>query len=209
MKLVNDLDKILNERRDKMRLITLLIFAAVLILSNKVIKSGYKKLEDWFGEEYIKYGFLSRYYLSSQLTQYKFEEWCSYILESMGYKNLTNVSELIEGGVNIIAPDKNKTTYISTRLYGLDSDNKKNISDKYCKIGKTEIQKFVGALVHDNITDGILITTGDFTDEAINYVNSLPPKYTIVLIDGITLSKYLRKLRKKEISIRLAGGLIN
>jgi hypothetical protein len=191
------------------RLTTLFIFAAVLILSNKAIKLGYKKLENRFDEEYIKYGFLSRYYLSSHLTQYKFEEWCIYILESMGYKNLTNVSELIEGGVNIIAPDKNRTTYISTRLYGLDSDNKKNLNDKYYKIGRPELQKFVGALVHDNITDGILITTGDFTDEAINYVKSLPDKYSIVLIDGIALTKYLRKLRKKEISARLAGGLIN
>lgn len=192
-----------------MRLITLFVFAAILILSNKVIKLGYKRLEGWFDGEYLKYGFLSRYYLSSHLTQYKFEEWCIYVLENMGYKNLTNVSELIEGGVNIIAPDKNKTTYISTRLYGLESDNKKNLNDKYFKIGRPELQKFVGALVHDNITDGILITTGDFTDEAINYVNSLLPKYSIVLIDGITLTKYLRKLRKKEISIRLAGGLIN
>jgi hypothetical protein len=200
---------ITKERRDKMRLITLFIFAAVLILSNKAIKLGYKKLEHWFREEYIKYGFLSRYYLSSQLTQYKFEEWCIYILESMGYKNLTNVSEFIEGGVNLVAPDKNKTTYISTRLYGLDSDNKKNLNDKYCTIGRPELQKFVGALVHDNIMDGIIITTGDFTDEAINYVKSLPSKYSMVLIDGITLTKYLRKLRKKEISIRLAGGLIN
>jgi restriction endonuclease Mrr len=185
------------------------VFAAMLILSSKVIKLGYKRLESWFDEEYLKYGFLSRYYLSGHLTQYKFEEWCVYVLENMGYKNLTNVSELIEGGVSIIAPDKNKTTYISTRLYGLEFDSKKNINDKYFKIGRPELQKFVGALVHDNITNGILITTGDFTDEAINYVNSLPPKYSIVLIDGITLTKYLRKLRKKEISIRLAGGLIN
>jgi restriction endonuclease Mrr len=190
-------------------LITLFIFAAVLILSSKAIKLAYKRLEDWFDEEYIKYGFLSRYYLSSHLTQYKFEEWCIYVLESMGYKNLTNVSELIEGGVNIIAPDKNKTTYISTRLYGLESDDKKNLNDKYFKIGRPELQKFVGALVHDNITDGILITTGDFTEEAINYVKSLPAMYSVVLIDGITLTKYLRKLRKKEISTRMTGGLIN
>jgi restriction endonuclease Mrr len=190
-------------------LITLFIFAAVLILSSKALKLGYRRLEDWFDGEYIKYGFLSRYYLSSHLTQYKFEEWCIYVLESMGYKNLTNISELIEGGVSIIAPDKNKTTYISTRLYGLESDSKSNLNDKYFKIGRPELQKFVGALVHDNITDGILITTGDFTEEAINYVKSLPPMYSIMLIDGITLTKYLRKLRKKEISTRMTGGLIN
>ena len=192
-----------------MNLITLFILAAVLILSSKAIKLGYKRLEYWFGGEYIKYGFLSRYYLSSQLSQYKFEEWCSYILESMGYENLTNVSELVEGGVNIIALGENKTTYISTRLYGLDSDNKSNVNDKYYRIGRPELQRFVGALIHDNITDGILVTTGDFTDEAKNYIKSLPGKYSIALIDGITLTKYLRKLRKEEISTRIAGGLTN
>ncbi len=192
-----------------MRLTTLFIVAIVLVLSSKVLKVGYKRLENWLDGEYIKYGFLSRYYLSSKLTQYKFEEWCIHILESMGYKNLKNISESIEGGVNIIASEKNKITYISTRLNGVALEDKKNISDNYTKIGRPEIQKFVGVLVHDNITHGFIITTGDFNDEAVNYVKSLPDKYSIELIDGITLTQYLRKLRKKEISTRLAGGLVN
>lgn len=192
-----------------MRLTTLFIIAAVLILSDKVLKLAYKRLESWFGEEYVKYGFLSRYYLSSSFTEYKFQEWCSGIVESMGYKNLTNTSEMLEGGINLIARDNGRITYISTRLYGLDSGDKKNVSDKYIKVGRPELQKFVGALVHDGVTDGIMITTGDFTEEAVSYVKSLPDKYSIVLIDGITLTQYLRRLRKKQISARLAGGIVS
>jgi hypothetical protein len=192
-----------------MGLITLFLFFAVLIFSGRIIRLGHKKINIKFNAQYMKYGFLSRYYLSGNLTPYNFEEWCKYILKNMHYNNLENISENIEGGVNIISTNNNIPTYISTRLYGLQSGEKNNISDNYKTIGRPEVQKFVGALVHDGVKNGIIITTGGFSKEANEYVKSLGGDYLIVLIDGISLTKELRKIRRREIATRIAAGVMS
>jgi restriction endonuclease Mrr len=137
------------------------------------------------------------------MTPSKFEEWCKIILEDMGYKNLNNVTELFEGGVNLSSIEKSQCTYISTRLYKLKDNKKDNVNDNYETIGRPELQKFVGALVQDKVKKGIIITTGDFTSDAKEYLKSLPSEYSITLIDGIQLTKRLRNLRQKEIAVRL------
>jgi restriction endonuclease Mrr len=191
-----------------MSTMTLLILAVALIFSGRLTKFALKRVNDKFEGEYFKYGFLSRYYLNNNLSPSKFEEWCKYILENMHYKNLKNVSESIEGGINLISINNNIPTYISTRLYGLQPGEKGNTNDNYIKVGRPEIQKFVGALVHDKVYNGVIITTGDFTGEAVEYVKSLPNEYLIVLLDGIALTKELRKIRKREITARVAFGLV-
>jgi hypothetical protein len=189
--------------------IVLLIVALLLVFSKKLIKIGYDKVNSKFEEEYLRYGFLSRYYLSTKLTDYEFEEWCKCILENMHYKNIKNISESIEGGVNLVSINKDIPVYISTRLYGLEFNEKSNVNDNYRTIGRPEVQKFVGALVHDKVKNGVIVTTGDFTNEAVEYVKSLPKDYLIVLIDGIALTKELRKVRKREVTARVTSGLIN
>lgn len=190
----------------------LLVFVLVLIFSSKLIKFIENKINSKFNSEYVKYGFLSRYYLSSRFTDREFQEWCKYFLKNMHYRNLKNVSENFEGGISFISTNNKNPTYISTRLYQLkDSEKnkqKKNVDDSYKAIGRPEVQKFVGALVHDRVKSGVIITTGDFTQEAIEYVRSLPKDYLIVLIDGAALTKELRKIRKREITSRVASGLI-
>lgn len=193
----------------KVNLIILFMGTLLLILTGKGIKFCYEKLNGWYKLEYVKYGFLSRHYLCSNIAAYEFEDWCKSILESMGYNHLKKISETMEGGVNLTSVNNNTYNYICTRLYGLQTDNKDNVSDDYKKVGRPEIQEFIGALVHDEVKNGVIITTGDFTDEAIEFVNLLPKEYSVVLIDGITLTKELRKIRKKEVSARLAAGLMN
>lgn len=56
-------------------------------------------------------------------------------------------------------------------------------------VGRPEIQKFVGALTGKRAKKGVFITTGRFTEDAVNYVNSIEPK--IILIDGRTLANYM------------------
>jgi len=49
-------------------------------------------------------------------------------------------------------------------------------------VGRPEIQKFVGALHGQRAKKGVFITTGKFSDVAIQYVENIDPK--VVLIDG-------------------------
>lgn len=56
-------------------------------------------------------------------------------------------------------------------------------------VGRPEIQKFVGALHGKRAKKGVFITTGKFSEEAVEYVRSIDPK--VILIDGLTLANYM------------------
>ena len=58
---------------------------------------------------------------------------------------------------------------------------------KDSKIGRPEIQKFVGALDGQRAKKGIFITTAFFSQEAINYANNTS-NATVILIDGQKLT---------------------
>lgn len=56
-------------------------------------------------------------------------------------------------------------------------------------VGRPDIQKFAGALQGMRAKKGVFITTSSFTRDALEYVAHLENK--IVLIDGVTLAKYM------------------
>ena len=56
-------------------------------------------------------------------------------------------------------------------------------------VGRPEIQKFVGALHGKRAQKGVFITTGRFSEEAIDYAQNIGSK--IILIDGRALSEYM------------------
>jgi restriction system protein len=57
------------------------------------------------------------------------------------------------------------------------------------KVGRPEIQKFVGALQGKRARKGVFITTSDFTQEAIEYSKLVDSK--IILIDGKMLAQLM------------------
>jgi len=56
-------------------------------------------------------------------------------------------------------------------------------------IGRPEIQKFAGALQGQRTKKGIFITTGKFSNDAVQYTRNIDAK--IVLIDGNQLAEYM------------------
>ena len=56
-------------------------------------------------------------------------------------------------------------------------------------VGRPEVQKFVGALHGKRARKGVFITTGKFSEEALDYVKSIDPK--VILIDGKSLANYM------------------
>ena len=56
-------------------------------------------------------------------------------------------------------------------------------------VGRPEIQKFVGALHGKRAKKGVFITTGKFSEEALDYVRTIDPK--VILIDGRLLANYM------------------
>lgn len=57
------------------------------------------------------------------------------------------------------------------------------------QVGRPTIQQFAGALVGQNATKGVFITTSQYSKEAKEYVTGLHQK--IVLIDGKELARYM------------------
>jgi restriction system protein len=56
-------------------------------------------------------------------------------------------------------------------------------------IGRPDIHKFVGALQGVRAKKGIFITTGKFSNDALDYIKNIDTK--IVLIDGNQLAEYM------------------
>lgn len=56
-------------------------------------------------------------------------------------------------------------------------------------VGRPEIQKFVGALQGKRARKGVFITTGKFSDDALEYVGRIEPK--VILIDGRELANLM------------------
>jgi len=56
-------------------------------------------------------------------------------------------------------------------------------------VGRPEIQRFVGALHGQRAKKGVFITTGKFSNDALDYVATIDPK--VILIDGRTLVEYM------------------
>lgn len=56
-------------------------------------------------------------------------------------------------------------------------------------VGRPEIQKFVGALHGQRAKKGVFITTGKYSNEALEYIKNIDPK--VILIDGERLVNYM------------------
>lgn len=56
-------------------------------------------------------------------------------------------------------------------------------------VGRPEIQRFVGALHGKRAKKGVFITTGRFSEDAIDYVGTIDPK--VILIDGRNLANLM------------------
>ena len=115
---------------------------------------------------------------------YKFEEIVVELLIKMGYgdsdfNNGEVTSKSCDEGIDgIIKEDKLglEKIYIQAKRW-----------KKETKIGRPEIQKFVGALDGQRAKKGIFITTASFSQEALNYANNTS-NATVILIDGQKLT---------------------
>ncbi len=105
------------------------------------------------------------------------------LLEVMGYGGVEAISEHLggpgdEGLDGVIRQDALglDVVYVQAKRYAVDR-----------KIGRPDLQAFVGALNGARASRGIFITTSSFTNDAKNFVERVQSR--IVLIDGAMLAK--------------------
>ena len=115
---------------------------------------------------------------------YKFEEIVVELLIKMGYGD----SDFNNGEVTSKSGDEGIDGIIKEDKLGLDKIYvQAKRWKKETKIGRPEIQQFVGALDGQRAKKGIFITTASFSQEAINYANNTS-NATVILIDGQKLT---------------------
>jgi len=117
-----------------------------------------------------------------------FEQLVMDLLLKMGYGGFADAGEVTgrsgDGGIDgIIKQDMLglDTIYVQAKKWDRDTS-----------IGRPEIQKFAGALLGKGANKGIFIATCSFSVNAIDYAKSVP-NAKIILIDGITLAKFMIK----------------
>ncbi|WP_186429650.1 restriction endonuclease [Clostridium sp. BSD9I1] len=182
----------------KQFIIIALIFVALKIYS-KLLRILNEKLNSFHKKEWFKYAFLSRKHLV-QLSIGDFEDWCSDFLVRLGYAGVTITHTWDDNKFKTITcENKGNKVYVWCKL----TDEIKEIEDDYAILGRPELQQFIGTMEHDNITEGIVITTGDFNNGALEYLEKLPDRLSVTWYDGVSLTKAHRKLREQEVSLIL------
>ena len=136
----------------------------------------------------------------------EFIEWCKRYLKKIGF---------IYSGVltrETFIPDEEKVTKITGNVAILSlteiNSNKKvyakcvllrpnilaALEDIWPKLGRPEVQKFVGLMAGDHINTGIILTTGDFSEYAKEYASTLASPYSLQLIEGKDLASLHRQI---------------
>lgn len=121
-------------------------------------------------------------------TPREFEKLVVMLLQKMGYGGeLKDSGEVTkqsndEGIDGIIKEDVLGfgRIYIQAKRYARDN-----------RIGREDLNKFVGALAVAQSNKGVFITTSSFNKNAIDYAKKLTNSTTLVLIDGEQLAKYI------------------
>ncbi|MCY6484079.1 restriction endonuclease [Clostridium aestuarii] len=177
------------------KLILYLFVIFILKIINKYLIPSVHKIKKSFNSDRLKYGLVSKYFLSN-LTNSEFENYCKYFLENRNFKDITNISKPTTNGLTLTCKDSNNSK-IHINCFKANCKNENNIGDNYESIGQSYIEEFIGVMVHDKITHGMIITNGNFTSETKKHVQNLPPKYNVELIDGTLLSSFSWQIREK------------
>lgn len=121
-------------------------------------------------------------------TPREFEKLVVMLLQKMGYGGEVHDSGLVtkqsndEGIDGIIKEDVLGfgRIYIQAKRYSRDN-----------KIGREDLNKFVGALAVAQSNKGVFITTSSFNKNAVEYASKLNNGTTLVLIDGEQVARYM------------------
>jgi len=117
------------------------------------------------------------------LDGYMFEELVAKIMTRAGYVNVHVTQKSRDTGKDILMEDEHGNTII--------------VECKHqSSVGRPVVQKLQGAMIHesgirrDSNISGMIVTSGKFTNEAIDYVTAIQTHQEVVLMDGRALRKY-------------------
>lgn len=111
------------------------------------------------------------------LSPREFELWCAEYLRAKGYKNVTVSPVGADSGVDIGCILDNELIFVECKRYLLSHNAK-------YKVDANTIRTLVGAMEGSNVKRGMVVTTGIVTNDALEFIKTLPDEYMIEIIDG-------------------------
>lgn len=120
-----------------------------------------------------------------RITQREFEIWCSEYLTHTGFENIA-LLPINTKQKNIIGSKSNNKYYIKCTHHTINDP-----------IDMNEVETLLGSMICDNITHGLLISTGKISDSVKEFILNLKSPYKINIISSLELdylySDYISK----------------
>ena len=174
---------------DNFTYIIITLFSIIIIYSwiDFIIKRPYKDLYKYY-QEYQYDNIDELIDKVKNMQGREFEEFCIWLFKQTGkYKKIYLTPSVNDEGKDIILTDKNNNkTYVECKRWRSDTS-----------IGRQVLQKLVGAMISDNIKNGIVITTSYTHQNGWNYINKIEQN-TDIKINIIGLNDIEEIIRKKD-----------
>lgn len=110
-----------------------------------------------------------------EMSAFQFEDFMAHIFEKMGY-SVQKTPRTNDGGRDAIMKLNGKKYLLECKRYAAENSS-----------GRPDIQKFHSAIVSDKAEGGFFVTTGKFTDNAVNYASDK----NLTLIDRSELKEFI------------------
>lgn len=112
-----------------------------------------------------------------ECTPHEFELVCSIILKENKFKNIKVSPCGPDGGVDIRCQLNGEEYFVECKRY-LDDLNAKYVVDADI------VRKLLGAMAGSNVKRGIIMTTGRISNDAREFIATLPEEYKIICYDS-------------------------
>ena len=148
----------------------IILFAPLIGKLIKKIIIYYKSYKNFEGNNQL-------YNLVYRLTPHEFEIWCSEYLSKLGFTNIIVLPLGPDGGKDIICEKDSQKFYVECKRYYIDHS-----------ISTFHVEKLLGAMISDNINNGIIITTGTISNDVKCILSKINKSYNIKIISSSELS---------------------
>lgn len=147
----------------------IILFAPLIGKLIKKIITYYKSYKSFQSDTQL-------YNLVHRLTPHEFEIWCSEYLSNIGFTNIALLPLGPDGGKDIICEKDSQKFYVECKRYSINNS-----------ITPFQVEKLLGAMISDNITNGIIITTGTISDDVKSILSKIHKPYNIKIISSTEL----------------------
>jgi len=115
------------------------------------------------------------------LSPREFELWCGEFLVNNGYSDVVVSPQGPDGGIDIKCSKYDRMIYVECKRYWLSNK-------ALYFVDEDVVKKLIGAMTADEVTEGMIITTGIVTDGAMEFIKTLPEEFNITVFDGNTFN---------------------